>query len=193
MSISIHAEHRQHLNRSGLKQLRSKGRLPGIIFGRGLDNTMIHISRKDFHQWAKGGGAGIVQLQIGDAEKFPVLLENAQRDAITQEYIHIDFLIVNQDEEVRMFLPIIITGTPRGTKLGGIIQTDSTAIEVQALPVNLPASITIDISDFDIGSVLRGGEIKLPEGVSLVSSPDETLVSIIAPRIAEEASEEEAT
>ncbi|HIW32137.1 MAG TPA: 50S ribosomal protein L25, partial [Candidatus Paenibacillus intestinavium] len=153
----------------------------------------IHISRKDFHQWAKGGGAGIVQLQIGDAEKFPVLLENAQRDAITQEYIHIDFLIVNQDEEVRMFLPIIITGTPRGTKLGGIIQTDSTAIEVQALPVNLPASITIDISDFDIGSVLRGGEIKLPEGVSLVSSPDETLVSIIAPRIAEEASEEEAT
>src|SRR5690606_7472838 len=139
MSISIHAEHRQHLNRSGLKQLRDKGRLPGIIFGTGLDNTMIHISRKDFHQLAKSGGAGIVQLQLGDAEKIPVLLENAQRDAISQEYIHVDFLRVKQDEEVRMNLPIIITGTPKGTKLGGIIQTDSTTIEVQALPRNLPA------------------------------------------------------
>ena len=192
MSISIHAEQRQHLNRSGLKQLRNKGRLPGIIFGSGMDNAMIHISRKDFHQWAKGGGAGVVQLQVGDAEKIPVLLEHVQRDPLTQDYIHADFLRVKQNEEVRMKLPIVFTGTPKGTKLGGIIQTDSTSIEVQALPANLPSSITIDISEFEIGSTLQGGDIELPEGVSLISSPNEFLLSVIAPRVAEEADEEEA-
>ena len=192
MSISIHAEQRQHLNRSGLKQLRKKGRLPGIIFGSGMDNAMIHISRKEFHQWAKGGGAGVVQLQLGDAENIPVLLEHVQKDPISQDYIHADFLRVKQDEEVRTKIPIQFTGTAKGTKQGGIIQMDSNFIEVQALPANLPTTITIDISDFDIGATLQGGDIKLPEGVALVSSANEYLLSVTAPRVAEEAAEEEA-
>ncbi len=192
MSISIQAENRQHLNRSGLKQLRNKGRLPGIIFGSGVDNAMIHISRKEFHQWAKGGGAGVVHLQIKAGEKIPVVLEDVQRDAISQDYLHVDFLRVNQNEEIRTRIPLVFSGTPKGTKLGGIIQTDSAQVEVQALPGLLPSTITIDVSELDTGDVLRAGDVELPEGVQLLSSTEETLISIVAPRIMDEETEEAA-
>ncbi len=192
MSISIQAENRQHLNRSGLKQLRNKGRLPGIIFGSGVDNAIIHISRKEFHQWAKGGGAGVVHLQIKAGEKIPVVLEDVQRDAISQDYLHVDFLRVNQNEEIRTRIPLVFSGTPKGTKLGGIIQTDSAQVEVQALPGLLPSTITIDVSELDTGDVLRAGDVELPEGVQLLSSTEETLISIVAPRIMDEETEEAA-
>lgn len=192
MNTCFQAEHRELKTRSGLKQLRNKGRLPGIIFGVNTDNAMIHISKKEFQQWIKGGGAGVLDINLGDNETIPVLLEDVQRDPVSQEYIHADFLRVQKGEVMRMRLPITFTGTPKGTKLGGIVQTDSSFIEVQALPGHLPSSLTIDISDYEIGDTLQGGDVVLPEGVSLISSPNEFLVSVIAPRINAEDLEEEA-
>ncbi|MFD2116591.1 50S ribosomal protein L25 [Paenibacillus yanchengensis] len=192
MSISIHAEQRQHLTRSGLKQLRSKGRVPGIIFGSGVDNAMIHISRKEFHQWAKNSGSGIVNLQLGEKDKIAVLLEDIQQDPVSGEYLHMDFLRVRQDEVVRTRIPVQLSGTPKGTKVGGIIQTDNTSIEVEALPGNLPSSLEYDISEMEIGDNLQASDIVLPANVALISSPDEFLMSIVAPKLAEEEATEEA-
>lgn len=192
MSISIHAEQRQHLTRSGLKQLRGEGRVPGIIFGSGMDNAMIHISRKEFHQWAKSSGAGIVNLRLGETEKVAVLLEDVQQDPISGEYLHMDFLRVRQDEVVRTRIPVQFNGTPAGTKLGGIIQTDSTTIEVEALPANLPTALEYDISEMQIGDTVLASDIVLPSNVELISSADEFLMSIVAPKLAEAEDEEAA-
>ena len=183
MTTSLQALHREPVNRSGLKRLRNEGRLPGIIFGVNTDNAMIHISKKEFQKWLKAGGGSVVRLELGDNESIPVLLEDVHRDPVTQELIHADFLRVRSDELVRTKLPIVYTGTAVGTKRGGVVQIDSSFVEVQALPDLIPSSITVDISDLDVSHTIQAGEISLPEGVKLVSSDAEYLVSVTAPRV----------
>ncbi|AZK48258.1 50S ribosomal protein L25 [Paenibacillus lentus] len=197
MRACFAAELRSPLNKSGLKRLRSEGRLPGVIMGLNKESDMIHISSHEFQRWFRNGGAGLLEVQVGDSNKIPVLLEGLQRDAITREYIHVDFLRVRTDELVRARVTLDYVGTPKGTKLGGILQTQSTFIEVEALPQNLPSSITVDISELEIGDSLLVGNIELPPEVTLLSADNELLVSIVTPRIqaedleaAEESAEE---
>lgn len=89
----IQAEHRQPMSPTGLKQLRKEGRLPGVIFGAKQDSTMIHIGAKAFWHWKKNGADDVLELSIG-AETISVRVESVQRDAVTREYIHADFLRV---------------------------------------------------------------------------------------------------
>lgn len=183
MRTNFLAEHRTPTNSTGLKQLRKEGRLPGIIFGSNVDNAMIHISAKEFQQWTKGGGTGIIELNLGGTETVPVLLESVQRDAVSREFIHVDFLRVQKNEAVRTKILIDYVGTAVGSKRGGIVQTQGSFIEIQGLPDRLQASITVDISALDVGESLLVGDIELPSGLTLISSPSELLVSVVAPKV----------
>ncbi|MDF2651106.1 MAG: ribosomal protein [Paenibacillus sp.] len=179
MNICFQAEHRKPMNRTGLKRLRKEGRLPGIIFGANTDNAMIHISMKEFQQWTRRGGTGVLDIRLGESGAIPVLLEDVQRDPVTREWLHADFLRVTTDEEVRTKLPVVYTGIAKGSKQGGSVQTQSAVVEVQALPGRLPTTITIDISELDIGESIQAGDIELPAGVSLVTAANSFLVSVV--------------
>lgn len=183
MRACFAAEQRSPMNRSGLKRLRNDGRLPGVVMGLNKESDMIHISSQEFQRWVRGGGSGLLEVQVGGTDKIPVLLEGLQRDAVTREYIHVDFLRVRTDELVRTRVTLDYVGTPKGTKLGGIVQTQSTFIEVEALPHQLPSSISVDISELEIGDSLLVGNIELPPEVTLLSSDKELLVSVVTPRI----------
>ncbi|MNZ61725.1 50S ribosomal protein L25 [compost metagenome] len=183
MAIELAAERRVLMNSTGLKRLRKEGRLPGIVFGNQKENTMIHVSAKEFQRWTKGGGSGVVSLKVEGVGDIPVLLEAVQRHPVTKEFIHVDFLHVNNNEAVRTKTTIEYVGVASGTKLGGVLQTQSTFIEIQALPLHVPSFITIDISHLNIGDSIRAGDIELPDGVTLLSSDQELLVSITTPRV----------
>lgn len=183
MRVTFQAEPRTLTNKTGLKRLRKDGRLPGIIFGANAENVMIHLSRSDFQRWTRTNGTGIVYINIEGQDKIPVLLEDIHRDPLTNEYLHVDFLRVQQDEVVRTKLLVDFVGTAAGTKEGGIIQIQSNLIEVEALPAKLPDSITFDISELEVGQSVFVGDLKLPEGVTLVSADNELLISVITPRV----------
>lgn len=179
MSISIGVKVREKQSRAQLKRLRSEGRIPAIVFGANAPDAMIDVPRKEFMQWMKTGGGSVVHLSIQDQEQIPVLLEDVQHDSLTREIIHIDFLRVDATKQVKTKLPIIYTGTPIGTKQGAVVQTNSTMIEVQALPNVIPNSISADISGLDVGESLLASELELPQGVELVSSPEEILINVL--------------
>jgi len=184
MSNQILVNVREKSSRAQLKQLRKAGRIPAVVFGAGSENATIDVPKKEYLQWLKTGGGSVVYLQVNNEDKVPVLLEDMQRHPVTGEVIHIDFLRVNAKEEVRTRLPIVFTGTPIGTKEDGIIQTDSTSVEVTALPHLIPASLTVDISGMKVSDTIQASDLKLPEGVQLTSSPNEYLVSIVASQVA---------
>ncbi|WEK53539.1 MAG: 50S ribosomal protein L25 [Candidatus Cohnella colombiensis] len=180
--IMLQAKPREHMNRSALKRLRTGYRLPGIIFGAKSDNIMIDLSAKEFQQYTRTGDSGVLEIELEGKGKIAVLLEDVQRDPVTREYIHVDFLRVNDNEVVRTKVTVEYTGTANIAKLGGVIQIQSTLIEIEALPANIPSLITVDLSDMNIGESLVVGNLDIPAGVSLISSVDEQLVSIIPPK-----------
>jgi large subunit ribosomal protein L25 len=172
-----------------LKHLRNSGRLPAVVFGSGTDNQNIHLSTKEFGKWIRRGSGGIIELNLENHDSIPVLLEAIQRDPVTQEYIHVDFLRVKKDELVRTKVNIEFAGTPRGTKLGGIVQTQSTFIEIESFPDKIPGSIVVDISHLEIGDSFHVGDIELPDGLVLISATNELLLSVVTPKVHEDIEE----
>lgn len=180
MSNRIGVNVRDKQKRAQLKQLRRAGRIPAIVFGADEHNIAIDVPKTEFMQWMKTGGGGVVHLKLNNQEEMPVLLEDLQRDPLTREIIHLDFLRVDAAKQVRTKLPIVYTGAPVGTKQGAIIQTNSALIEVQALPAQIPDSLSVDISGLDVGDMLQARDMDLPEGMHLVSSSQEVLVAVLA-------------
>lgn len=192
MKLTFEAQKRGKLSRGQLQKLRKEGRLPSVVFGKDTPSTMIHVSTKEFEQWQRNGGPRIVDLKIDGNQVLPVLLEGIQRDPVSRELIHADFLHVRMDEAVKTKLPIEFIGTAAGTKTGGILQTQSASIDVEGLPGQLPASITVDISHLEVGESLFVEQLVIPEGVTVLSAPNELLVSVVAPRLNQEEEEEAA-
>ncbi|MDL1163891.1 50S ribosomal protein L25, partial [Yersinia pestis] len=134
----------------------------------------------------RNGKGGILELRFDDREPLPVLLEYFQRDPITREYIHIDFLRININEVVRTRVNLDYIGTAKGAKLGGVVQIQSTFIEIESFPDRIPATIPVEISELEIGNSLHVGDLKLPEGVVPISSANELLVSVVTPKVQSE-------
>lgn len=186
MRVNLRAETRAAMNKTGLKQLRLSGRIPAVVFGTGENNMMIQLSAKEFGKWARNGKGGILELRFDDREPLPVLLESVQRDPITREYIHVDFLRININEVVRTRVNLDYIGAAKGAKLGGVVQIQSTFIEIESFPDRIPAIIPVDISELDIGNSLHVGDLKLPDGVVPISSANELLVSVVTPKVQSE-------
>lgn len=191
MRACIAAEHRTTMNKSGLKRMRQNGRIPGVVMGLNQASDRIHLSAREFGRWVRAGGTGLLDIRIGDSEPVTVLLEDVQRDPVTGDYIHIDLLRVKHDEKVRAKVALHYVGTPKGTKLGGSLQTQSTFIEIQALPHQLMPSISVDISELNIGDSLLAGQIELPPEVTLLSPDNELLLSVLAKTLHMEESDAE--
>lgn len=181
MAICLQADKRGHLNKTGLKNLRRSGRLPGIVFGNKLENEMVHVSAVEFQKWLKKGESGFIELQIEGKGTVSVLLEDLQRDPRTRELLHVDFQQVQSNEIVRTKIAVKFNGTPAGAKLGGVVQVQCSFIEVEALPVHLPSVIELDIGDMEIGDSLQVNDVKLPPEVTVVSGAGEFLVSVVKP------------
>lgn len=181
MTKSLLAEKRTPLNTSGLRNLRNSGRIPGVVFGRSMSNEMIHISAIDFQRWLRQDGSGIIQLQFDGDAPLSVLLEDLQRNPVTQDVIHVDFQHVQTDAAVRTKVAVKFTGTAAGTKTGGVVQIHKEFIDVETLPQHLPNVIELDISEMEIGDTLYVRDIEFASEVTVLSGENDFLVSVSKP------------
>ncbi|UVI30665.1 50S ribosomal protein L25 [Paenibacillus spongiae] len=181
MTTYFQTEKRTHSNKSGLRNMRESGRLPGVVFGRNTENEMVHISAIEFHKWLKQGKSSMIDLQFDGGDTLTVLLEDLQRHPVTRDVLHVDFQRVQSNEIVRTKLAVKFTGTPTGTKQGGVVQIQCEFIEVEALPRDLPAVVEFDIGDMNIGDSVYVKNLALSPEVSVISGANESLVSVVKP------------
>lgn len=181
MAACIHTERRPKLNSSGLRNLRQEGRLPGVVFGKNVNNEIIHISTKQFEKWIKQGAFGFIELKMEGDQTLTVLLEDLHRNPVTGAPLHVDFQLVQTDKVIRTKLAVKFIGTPVGTKSGGVVQIQDPYVEVEALPKNLPSTVELDISTMGIGDTRFVKDLDLPPELTVVSGDNELLVSVSKP------------
>ncbi|BFH63652.1 50S ribosomal protein L25 [Paenibacillus azoreducens] len=181
MATCIHTERRPRLKSSGLRNLRQEGRLPGVVFGKNVDNEIIHISTKQFEKWLKQGASGFIELEMQGGRTMTVLLEELQRHPVTGALVHVDFQLVQTGEIIRTKLGVKFIGTPIGTKTGGVVQIQDPYVEVEAFPKDLPSTVEMDISAMEIGDTRYVKDLNLPPEVTVISGDNELLVSVSTP------------
>jgi len=193
-NMFLAVEPRSKVGKSEARRLRREGLVPGVVYGI-KSPTPVTINPADLEKiFTTGAGANaIIQLEVAGEKKSdrPVLVKDLQRNAISDEIIHADFLEIHMDRNIRVSIPIRFDGESVGLKQGGVLSVLLRELDVECLPNAIPGEIRVDISDVDIGDVVHVREITIPGGVTLITSPDDPIVTVIVPVEEEEEVPEE--
>ncbi|MCJ8011630.1 50S ribosomal protein L25 [Paenibacillus sp. KQZ6P-2] len=188
-SHSLTAERRSDNKHSSLRSLRESGRIPAVVYGSQTGNIPISVDAKELAKVARTGRTEMFKLKVEGSPDLNVIIKDFQKKAGV--WSHVDFLQISANKPLRVRVPIEFHGTAEGTKAGGVLQHQETQLEVEGLPAKLPASIEVDVSHLNMGDKLVAADIKLPEGVTLIASPEELIASVTASRAVLEAEDEE--
>jgi large subunit ribosomal protein L25 len=183
----IHAEKREETGKGIARSLRRKDMIPAVLYRAG-GSLPIKLPKKEITQFINttAGEQIMVDLQFADGESKLALVKGYQIDPTRRELLHADFFEVLLTEKVKVNAHIIPTGEPIGVKRdAGILQNLLRDIEIECLPDKIPGHIKIDISGLEIGQSFHVRDLKLEEGIKVLTDPGEVIVNIIAPLVEE--------
>lgn len=186
-AIVLTAQQREGRGRSDVRKLRAEGLLPGVIYGPGIEPLALSIPRSELLRILHAHGAHpLVTVSVEGGRDYLALVKDLQIDPVRQLALHVDFHRVQEDVPVQTEVEVTIVGTAAGVKLGGILEVQLRTVAVEALPRELPEHIEFDVSDMEVGSTARVSELRAPSGVTILTDPEQTLCSVVAPRVEEE-------
>lgn len=174
------------------KILRQMGQVPAIVYGKGFDNMAISLEKVAFnHLFREAGTSNLIDLAIDEEKPFKTLVHDLQKNPMTEEIIHVDFFKVNMKEKIHAEVPLSFIGESTAViDLDGSLITPVDSIEVECLPADLPSEIEVDISILDdFEKNIKISDLKIPEGVEILSEPEEVVVFVQEPRSEEELAE----
>jgi large subunit ribosomal protein L25 len=166
------------------RKLRAKGQVPAILYGHGMEPVKVAVDDRDlYHVLHTDAGSNVlVDLEVGK-DRHLAMPREIQRDHIRGQFLHIDFLAVRRDEVINVDVPVHLVGESHGVKEGGVVEHHLWDLRVECLPTNVPQSIEADITALGIGDSLSVADISVPSGVTVINSPEETIVSVVPPPI----------
>jgi large subunit ribosomal protein L25 len=180
--ISIQAEKREVRGKGAARSLRRAGKVPATLYRAGQAQS-IQLSRKELSKLINSvaGEQVMVDLQFADGHKKLALLKDFQVDPIRSELLHTDFFEVSLTETVKITVHVATHGEPIGVKRdAGLLQHPTREILIECLPDKIPGKIDIDISKLEIGQSIHVSDLKLEEGIKILSDPHEVIVNVVA-------------
>lgn len=163
------------------RALRRAGRLPAVLYGRGVEPTAIELDGRQASKiLARASGTTLLDLEL-NGEVHKVLVREIQRDFIRHDLRHVDFLKVSLDIAIRARVPVELVGdAPAVVSLGGVLVSGVSEIEVEALPADLPERLTVDLEKLvAIGDTITVGDLFLGQAVTVLTEPNEVVARVI--------------
>lgn len=166
--------------------------MPGIIYGTGAGELKVQVDANPLQKLlATAGAGGLIDLNV-DGETKVVLIRDVQREPAQGHLLHVDFHVVNLNQEVQTQVPLAIVGEDGRPSDGGIIAPALREVAVTCLPTDIPERIDVDVSTLGLGESLTVADLRAPDGVTITTPSDELIVSVIAPRTGQAVEEAEA-
>ncbi|MFD2967667.1 50S ribosomal protein L25/general stress protein Ctc [Sphingobacterium bambusae] len=188
-SIAISGSVRQGVGKRDSKELRYEGQVPAVLYG-GKEQTHLSVSAADLKPVLYTPDVVFVELDL-DGKKTRAIVQDAQFHPLTDLVTHIDFLELFDDKEVSVNIPIKLTGTSPGVKMGGKLVQKLRTLRVKALPNNLPQEIEVPMESLEVGKSVRVRQIALQDA-KVLNNSDDTIVSVIMSRALRQAEQEAA-
>lgn len=192
--VTLAAQVRGGTGKGEARRLRRQGRVPAVAYGSSLDTTPVSVDSLELYH-ALHTGAGLNAL-IGlefDGQTHLTLARELQRHPVRRDIMHVDFVVIDRTRKVTVDVPINLTGDAPGTDDGGVVDQVRFTVSIDVLPFDVPDSLSLDISDMQVGDVKRLADLRVPDGVDLLDDADSTVVSVSIPaaEVPEEAPAEE--
>ena len=185
-------EVREGTGKGPARRLRASGRVPAVCYGRGAKSLGISLDPLALDQLLKGSTAGmntLIALQVeggGEYHGKPMLVKELQRNPVSREILHADLYAVNLQEAIQVSVPIHLEGSPEGVKMGGILDQTLREVELECMPQAIPEELRLDVSELLVGQSLHVRDLSIPEGATLLSDLDLSVVTVATPAVEEE-------
>ncbi len=197
---------RRKVAKGAAKRLRRQGLVPGILYGHGFESVPLQVASLELSRTlAQAGSSQLIQLRIAaavgdlaeqgaadDAPSQPVLAREIQRDVLTSEPIHVDFLAVSMTDKITAEVAITLVGEPEPVAQGiGILLQGINSIEIECLPGDLIPFLEVDVSDLDFDTAVYVSDLRVPTAVTILSDPQEMVAQVVHEELPEAVEEEE--
>jgi large subunit ribosomal protein L25 len=193
MEQKLVADKRDGTGKGAARKLRAAGRVPAVLYGAGVDSTALSVDAKDLYRVLHtGAGANVLVDLVVDGDEHLIIPRDVQRDHIAARFVHVDFLVVRRDEKIHLDVPVRVVGESAGVKVGGVLEHHLWEVEVESLPGDVPEAIEVDVSALEIGMSLRVSDLVAPQGATILTNPEESVIAVVQPQIVVEPEAEEA-
>jgi large subunit ribosomal protein L25 len=187
--VRLEVEQRDTVGSRETRRLRRQGLIPGVLYGRGKKPHPFAVPERALRA-ALGGPHGlhaIVDVVLdGQKTTHASVVKDYQQDPLRGYITHIDLHEVRLDQPISAQVGVELTGESPGVKGGGVLTQLIREVTVEALPLEMPDRLELDISRTEIGDALRVADLVVPSEVSVLDDPENVLVTVSAPRLAAE-------
>ena len=195
MEATLEAVKRETRGKNEARRLRASGRIPAVIYGAQKEddsgsNVPVAVDPKPLLRilHSHSGVNTLITLKVDGEGDSRVLVKDFLLDPITNAMLHADFVRVNMDRRITVTVPVVIKGEPRGVKLeGGVLDFVHREIELESLPLEIPDSIEIDVSNLNLNDAVYVRDVAQGQKWRSISEADMMLVHVITPRAVEAA------
>lgn len=187
-NIELKAQVRTAKGNGPARAMRRDGRIPAVLYGSQTDPNMISIGARDLENILKQGNISrsIINLDIdGEKGTKAAMVKEMQTHPLSRNVLHVDFYEVDMKRKINVNVPVVTTGKSAGVELGGMLQIIRRELEVYCLPNAIPQTITIDITDLEIGDSVHVNDIEIGEDVEISHEVNFTVLTILSPTKAE--------
>ncbi len=196
----LSAELRKEVNKRSNKELRKRLMVPAVLYGPGREPVNVAVPEKDLTIVVRAHGHTAlctIALAVNGSEPTSQLAiyKELKVNALTRRVEHVDFHAIRSDQKIQIAVPLRTMGIPTGVDLhAGVLLQNTTEVEIQCLPGNVPDHLEVDVSELDVHQSVHLSDIPLGEGIVLVDDPKRVVASVAAAtkQTAEEEAAEEA-
>ena len=174
---------REGTGRSASRRLRKQDRIPAILYGKHTAPITLAVEGPEFVRLVKaiGDNAALIELK-GTKEQALSILQEVQRDAMTDRYLHVDLHEVKADEKMEINVPVHTSGESTGVKNeAGVLEATSHTLRIRCLPRDLPAFIDVDGTELHVGQTIHIRELKPVSGIVFLGDKNQPVVSCVQP------------
>ncbi|TAN44271.1 MAG: 50S ribosomal protein L25 [Nitrospirae bacterium] len=179
--VTLNVEKRERKGKGGARSLRRESIIPAVVY-RGGGSAPIQLGAKELARFISktAGEQVIVNLKSQEDTKMAIV-KDYQVDPVEGNLLHVDFQEISATETIKVTVHVVIAGEAIGVKRDkGILQHGLREIEIECLPDKIPGHIKLDVSGLTIGKSLHVSDLKLEEGIKILTDEDEMLASVIA-------------
>lgn len=185
--VTLRAEGRTEFGSRVGRRLRRTGAVPAVLYGRGIGPVNVAVDRRELHAalHTEAGANAVINLAVVGVKKpYLTVAREVQRHPVRGDIAHLDFITISLDEEIHAEVAIEYVGQPVGVKRdAGIVETIRIAVNIMALPLDIPGHITLDISEMEVGDGKTVADLPEIKGVRYLDPPETDLVAVIIPRV----------
>jgi large subunit ribosomal protein L25 len=183
----LEVSERTKLKTKGVKLLRRKGLIPGVLYYSGEKNVNIEVDKSIlFH--AMQSGQRIFEIEQEGKSQF-TMIKQVQYHPVTDEVVHLDLMRVRRSEKMTITVPLVLIGDAKGVKEGGILSQSINQLEINCFPTDVPEQIELNVEDLELNSSMNISDIKLKnDDIEIITDGEVNIVNIS--KLVEEEAEE---